>query len=77
MTVKTTVVLVSLAVVLAACGEKAQVAQTRKSDAQPWEGSSSPAFTVPGWKVGDQKSWEEEMRARTQGQNEYARPAAK
>lgn len=77
MTLKTTVVLASLALVLAACGEKPQFAQTRKSDAQPWSGTASPAYAASGWKQGDEASWEEQMRNRAQGQNEYTRVAAK
>lgn len=76
MTLKTTVLLVSLAAMLSAC-EKPQVAQTRKADAQPWSGTSDPAFAVSGWKAGDERSWEEQMRNRAQGQNEYARAAVK
>jgi hypothetical protein len=76
MSVKTMVVLAALALTLAACGEKAQTAQTRKSDAKPWEGAPGDPYSVAGWKAGDQKSWEEQMRIRAQGQNEYSRAAA-
>jgi hypothetical protein len=75
MTLKTTVVLASLAVLVCACGEKPQVAQTRKSDAHAWDGTSNSAYAVSGWKAGDQASWEEQMRNRAQSQNEYARGA--
>ena len=68
--------LVTLAITLAACGEKPQTAQTRKSDAKPWEGAPGDPYSVAGWKAGDQKSWEEQMRMRAQGQNEYSRAAA-
>jgi hypothetical protein len=77
MSLKTTVGIAALAIVLSACGEKAQVAQTRKSDAQPWSGTSAPAFAVSGWKQGDETSWNEQMRNRAQGQNEYTRAPAK
>ena len=68
--------LAALALVLTACGEKPQTGHTRKSDTNPWDGSSSTAFSAGGWKVGDQASWDLQMRTRAQGQNEYARAAA-
>ena len=76
MTVKTTIVLAALALALSACSEKPQAAQTRKSDAKPWDGAPGDPYTVSGWKAGDQQSWEEQMRIRAQGQNEYSRAAA-
>lgn len=77
MSLKTVVGVAALGLLLGACGEKAQVAQTRKSDAQPWSGTTAPVFAAPGWKAGDQASWDEQMRNRAQGQNEYARAPAK
>jgi len=59
---------------LAACGEKVQTAGSRKADAKAWSGAQDP-FVAPGWKAGDQASWEEQMRVRAQGQNEYSRAA--
>jgi len=76
MSLKNVVMLVALAITLAACAEKPQTAQTRKSDAKPWEGAPGDPYSVTGWKAGDQKSWEEQMRIRAQGQNEYSRAAA-
>ena len=76
MSLKTLVVLAACAFTLAACSEKPQTAQTRKSDSKPWEGAPGDPYTVSGWKAGDQKSWEEQMRIRSQGQNEYSRAAA-
>ena len=61
---------------LGACAEKSQVAATRKSDGKPWEGAQN-AYVVQGWKVGDQASWEQQLKARSQNQNEYARTQAK
>ena len=63
---------------LAACGESEQVAGTaKKSDTKPWEGvvAADGVHAAGDWKVGDQKSWEEHLRARAQAQNEYARSA--
>jgi len=62
---------------LAACGERKQTAggesPARRGDAPPWAGVASDAFVAPGWKVGEATSWENHMRARSQGQNEYSR----
>jgi hypothetical protein len=63
------------AVASAACAEKPQTAQTRKSDVEPWDAGAAVTFAAPGWKAGDQASWEEQMRTRAQGQNEYSRVA--
>lgn len=57
---------------LGACGEKPQTATARKADAKAWEGAADP-YVAPGWKAGDRASWESQMRARSQGQNEYVR----
>ena len=76
MTTKITAVLLGVAFMLVACGEKAQTAGTRKSDGKPWESSQS-AYLAEGWKPGDQVSWEQQMRQRAERQNEYSRTAAK
>ncbi|MCK6419602.1 MAG: hypothetical protein HUU30_18305 [Burkholderiaceae bacterium] len=64
---------------LSACGERTQTTDrtTRKSDEQAWAGvaAGSPAqHTASGWKAGDSASWEAQLKARTQGQNDYVRP---
>jgi hypothetical protein len=66
-------VLSCIAVGLVACGEKTAGA-AKKSDVPAWEGSTGPsAYSIHTWKVGDQTSWEQQMRSRNQGQNEYSR----
>jgi hypothetical protein len=60
---------------LSACGEKEQTAGTRKADAKAWEKTQS-AYVAPGWTPGDAASWEEQMRKRAQGQNDYAKAPA-
>ena len=60
------------AILLGACGERAQTASHRKSDTKPWDGAQS-AYAAPGWKTGDQTAWEEQLRKRSQGQNDYVR----
>jgi hypothetical protein len=59
------------------CGEKAQTAtaSAKKSDTPAYEGAHDP-FVVPGWKAGDKASWEQQVRTRAQGQNEYSRLTA-
>jgi hypothetical protein len=59
---------------LSACGEKPQT--LRKADSKSWDAAQN-AYVDPGWKPGDQASWEEQMRNRAQyGQNEYQRSPA-
>ena len=59
---------------LAACTEKPQVTGQNKPASKAWDAPKT-AFVDPGWKAGDEASWEEQLRKRTQGQNEYARGA--
>ena len=61
---------------LGGCAEKAQTAATKKSDGKPWD-SAQTAYTAQGWKAGDQTSWEQQLKARSQGQDEYSRAPAK
>ncbi len=65
-------VLAAAALGLTGCGEKAQTAATKKSDTQAWQATGS-AFVAGGWKEGDHASWEEQLRSRAQGQNDYAK----
>ena len=60
----------------AACGEKPQTASGRKSDAKASDGPAG-AYTASGWKPGDAASWEQQLRARSQNQNEYLRTGPK
>ena len=62
----------AVALVLSACGEAPQTTTTKKSDTQAWQASGS-AFVAGGWKEGDRGSWEEHLRSRAQGQNDYAK----
>jgi len=58
---------------LAGCGEEPQTMETRKATAEPaWQGTSN-GFQADGWKAGDQSSWDEQMKNRARGQNEYNR----
>ena len=65
------------ALLLGACGEKPQTAATKKHDGKPWEASGT-AYVAPGWQGGDRAAWEQQMKQRAVGQNEYNRaPASK
>lgn len=65
---------VGLGLALAGCAEKPQTAAGKKSDAKAYAGSSGDAaFNAGNWKAGDQASWEQQIKARNQAQNEYAR----
>jgi len=71
----TTSTLLLAALALTACGERAQTAATPKADSKPWD-TTQTAYTAQGWKSGDQSSWENQLKARSQGQNEYSRASA-
>ena len=60
--------------VLAACGEKVQTAPSagdRKVDSQAWQNNDT-RYLAPGWKPGDQNSWNAQLVDRAQAQNDYA-----
>jgi hypothetical protein len=62
---------------LAACGEKPQAlaGQQIRGSEPSWQGPAT-VFTVSGWTVGDQRSWQAHMQARAQSQNENVRLGA-
>ena len=65
------------ALALAACGEKTAGA-VKKSDVPAFQGSTGASgYVANGWKAGDATAWEQQLRNRTQGQNEYSRAPAK
>lgn len=69
----TAAALAALAVaMLAGCGEKPQTGTSHANDSQAWNGARD-AYVVPGWKPGDKASWEEQIRQRNRGQNDYLR----
>jgi hypothetical protein len=70
-----TAALLGASLVLAGCAEKPQTASGKKSDAKAYSGvsSSDAGFSAPGWKAGDQAAWEQQIKARNQAQNEYAK----
>ncbi len=64
--------LIAVVMGLAACSERPQTANPRRSDTLAWQGANDP-YVAPGWKAGDKTSWEEQIRTRAQTQNEYAK----
>jgi hypothetical protein len=76
MMIRAALLLSCAALALAACGEKTSGA-ARKADVPAFQGSTgASAFTAGGWKPGDESAWDLQLRARAQGQNEYARVPA-
>ncbi len=70
---KKAMMLMAVAALLAACGDKPQTAGGAKQDAAPYTGTGK-SYVDPGWKQGDKTSWESHLKARGQnGQNEYNR----
>ncbi|WP_418316606.1 hypothetical protein [Piscinibacter sakaiensis] len=71
---------VAAGALLAACGEPDQKleAGARKNATKVWQHHSGPsAYVAPGWKIGDESSWQQQIQDRTQhGQNEYNRTSA-
>jgi hypothetical protein len=66
--------LLGLGLVLGGCAEKPQTAGGKKSDAKAFSGSGGDAaFNAGSWKAGDEASWEQQIKARNQSQNEYTR----
>jgi hypothetical protein len=69
--------IVCCAFALGACGERPQEvgsSPVKKADTPAAAGASN-AYVAPGWKTGDAASWDQQMRKRAQGQNEYSRIA--
>ena len=62
------------ALALVACGERVQttaVGAEKKADTQSWVASDN-MYVAPGWTPGDKASWEAQLRARAQSQNDFA-----
>ncbi len=63
----------ALAAAVAACERSQSGPSARGRDTPAWDAAQDP-FVVPGWKSGDEASWESQIRNRTvAGQNEYPR----
>ena len=70
---KRLVLFLGAAIARAACTEKPQTSG-RKADGKAWE-ITDKGYMAPGWQGGDATAWGNQIRARSQGQNEYARAA--
>lgn len=57
---------------LAACGPKSDPGVAKRAEQPSWDAAADP-FVVSGWKSGDKASWQEQLAARAQNQNEYLR----
>ena len=58
---------------LSACSEKPQETLGNfKADKDAYTGTGM-AYQAAGWKAGDKAAWEQQLRVRGQGQNEYVR----
>jgi hypothetical protein len=60
-------------VMVTACSEKTQGMGGISSDAAPYTGVGASQYAVPGWKARDKTAWEQQLRVRSLGQNDYAR----
>ena len=72
---KAIVMLAACAALLAACGDRDQAktaSNTNRSDVEAWKGTAG-AYAVKGWSPGNKGSWENQVRARGQYQNEYGK----
>ncbi|WP_439891827.1 hypothetical protein ACS7SF_04255 [Ralstonia sp. 25C] len=60
-------------VLLSACGERSQTAMAshRKDDTPAYRGAEGDPFMAKNWTPGDRTSWQNQIRARGQYQNEY------
>jgi hypothetical protein len=60
--------------VLVACGDADQTAKAayKKSGTPAWQGAANP-YGVADWKPSDRAAWEQQLRRRAAGQDEYSR----
>jgi type IV pilus biogenesis protein CpaD/CtpE len=71
----------AVALLLAGCAEKPQDQAKKQAgttvtwDTRPWEAERTP-FTVPGVDKGSRAAYEDALKQRAQGQNEYVRIGA-
>jgi hypothetical protein len=70
---KRLVLLGAAALALAGCGEKPQtIGENSRHDTPAFQGTGM-AYQAQGWKAGDRTSWEQQLKTRAQGQNDYAK----
>ncbi len=59
---------------LSGCGERVQTipaGTAKKVDGAPWQVVDN-GYVAPGWTPGNEASWNAQLSARTQAQNDYA-----
>lgn len=72
--IRAAILIAAGAFALAGCAEREQTASGIKSDQQVFAGTSKqPPFMAAGWKQGDRAAWEQQIKVRTQGQNDYVK----
>lgn len=72
--IRAAILIAAGALALAGCAEREQTAGGIKSDQQVFAGTNKqPPFMAAGWKPGDRAAWEQQVKARTQGQNDYVK----
>ncbi|MBC3886390.1 lipoprotein [Undibacterium griseum] len=73
-TISFSMMLVAASVLLSGCGERDQATTTKRGlvDEKAWNGAHNE-FVAKGWNKGDKTSWENQVRARGQYQNEYVK----
>lgn len=71
---KHAILLAAGALALAACGEQPQTLRSgNRPDTAPSQGTGVAAFQAGTWKAGDKGSWEQQLKNRAQGQNDYVK----
>jgi hypothetical protein len=58
---------------LAACSEAPQEIGSAGAGQAPAFQGTGTAYQAPGWKPGDDKAWEAQIKQRNKGQDEYQR----
>jgi hypothetical protein len=68
-----TLIATLFALSLGACSEKVQNLGASKNVDQPLYAGAKNAYVEKNWTPGDKASWEAQLKARNQNQNEYSR----
>ncbi len=64
----------SMVLVLSACGERVQTLPAggaKKADARAFQITDN-GYLAPGWTPGNEASWDAQIKARAQAQNDFA-----
>jgi hypothetical protein len=72
--IRSAILIAAGALALAGCAEREQTSTGIKSDQQVYVGTNKqPPFMAAGWKPGDRAAWEQQIKVRMQGQNDYVK----